>query len=97
MERPRPAPWARFTGHLRREIAHAAGLTQRALRHHATLSYAKVAEYQKRGQIHFHTVIRIPGWHRGDRHRHHGHQREHHLVRQAGPRLTSPAPVRPAS
>ena len=56
-----PALWARSTGHLRREIAHAAGLTQRALRHHATLSYAKVAEYQKRGQIHFHTVIRIDG------------------------------------
>ncbi|GAA1370285.1 hypothetical protein GCM10009612_59750 [Streptomyces beijiangensis] len=54
-----PALWARFTTHLRREIAHAAGLTQRTLRHHATLSYAKVAEYQKRGQIHFHTVIRI--------------------------------------
>ena len=56
-----PALWARFTTHLRREIASAAGLTQRMLRHHATLSYAKVAEYQKRGQIHFHTVIRIDG------------------------------------
>ncbi|MFC6597457.1 replication initiator [Kitasatospora paranensis] len=56
-----PALWARFTTHLRREIAHAAGLTQRTLRHHATLSYAKVAEYQKRGQIHFHTIIRIDG------------------------------------
>jgi len=56
-----PALWARFTTHLRREIANAAGLTQRTLRHHATLSYAKVAEYQKRGQIHFHTVIRIDG------------------------------------
>jgi len=56
-----PALWARFTTYLRREIANAAGLTQRTLRHHATLSYAKVAEYQKRGQIHFHTVIRIDG------------------------------------
>ncbi|GLW58999.1 replication initiator [Kitasatospora phosalacinea] len=56
-----PALWARFTTHLRREIAKAAGLTQRTLRHHATLSYAKVAEYQKRGQIHFHTVIRLDG------------------------------------
>nr|WP_246193296.1 replication initiator [Kitasatospora atroaurantiaca] len=56
-----PALWARFTTRLRREIAKAAGLTQRTLRHHATLSYAKVAEYQKRGQIHFHTVIRIDG------------------------------------
>ncbi|WP_406173579.1 replication initiator [Streptomyces sp. NBC_00996] len=56
-----PALWARFTIHLRREIAKAAGLTQRALRHHATLSYAKVAEYQKRGQVHFHAVIRLDG------------------------------------
>ncbi|MFG3065268.1 replication initiator [Streptomyces sp. NPDC048231] len=56
-----PALWARFTTHLRREIAKAAGLTQRALRHHATLSYAKVAEYQNRGQVHFHAVIRLDG------------------------------------
>ena len=56
-----PALWARFTTHLRREIAKAAGLTQRALRHHATLSYAKVAEYQKRGRVHFHAVIRLDG------------------------------------
>jgi hypothetical protein len=56
-----PALWARFTTHLRREIAKAAGLTQRALRDHATLSYAKVAEYQKRGQVHFHSVIRLDG------------------------------------
>ncbi|MER6353979.1 replication initiator [Streptomyces sp. NPDC001634] len=56
-----PALWARFTTHLRREIAKAAGLTQRDLRRHATLSYAKVAEYQKRGQVHFHAVIRLDG------------------------------------
>ncbi|MGW2126834.1 replication initiator [Streptomyces sp. NPDC001758] len=55
------ALWARFTTHLRREIAKVAGLTQRALRDHATLSYAKVAEYQKRGQVHFHAVIRLDG------------------------------------
>ncbi|MFE3856712.1 replication initiator [Streptomyces griseorubiginosus] len=56
-----PALWARFTTHLRREIAKAAGLTQRTLHHHATLSYAKVAEYQKRGQVHFHAVVRLDG------------------------------------
>lgn len=56
-----PALWARFTTHLRREIAKAAALTQRALGNHATLSYAKVAEYQKRGQVHFHAVIRLDG------------------------------------
>ena len=55
------ALWARFTTHLRREIAKAAGITQRNLRHHATLSYAKVAEYQKRGQVHFHAVVRLDG------------------------------------
>ncbi|WP_329362420.1 replication initiator [Streptomyces sp. NBC_01483] len=56
-----PALWARFTTNLRREIANATGLTQRVLRDHATLSYAKVAEYQKRGQVHFHAVIRLDG------------------------------------
>lgn len=73
-----PALWARFTTHLRREIAKTAGLTQRALRDHATLSYVKVAEYQKRGQVHFHAVIRLdgptgptstpPAWATADRH-----------------------------
>ncbi len=62
-----PALWARFTTHLRREVAKTASLTQRALRHHATLSYAKVAEYQKRGQVHFHAVIRLDG-HRPHQH-----------------------------
>ncbi|WP_255950388.1 replication initiator [Streptomyces odontomachi] len=55
------ALWRRFTIHLRREIAHRAGLTQRAFRHHARLSFAKVAEYQKRGAVHFHAVIRLDG------------------------------------
>ena len=29
--------------------------------HHARLSYAKVAEYQRRGLVHFHAVIRLDG------------------------------------
>lgn len=53
--------WARFTTHLRREIAKAAGLSQREFRDHARLSYAKVAEYQARGAVHFHAVVRIDG------------------------------------
>jgi hypothetical protein len=36
--------WRRFTIYLRREIAKRAGLTQRAFRDHARLSFAKVAE-----------------------------------------------------
>ncbi|MFJ6497054.1 replication initiator [Streptomyces virginiae] len=53
--------WQRFTTRLRREIAAYAGLTQRELKEEARLSYGKVAEFQKRGAIHFHAVIRIDG------------------------------------
>ncbi|MFI8276476.1 replication initiator protein RepSA [Streptomyces sp. NPDC085929] len=53
--------WQRFTTRLRREIAAAAGLTQRELKEVARLSYGKVAEFQKRGAIHFHAVVRIDG------------------------------------
>ncbi|TNM32120.1 replication initiation protein [Streptomyces sedi] len=57
--------WRRFTIHLRREIAKRAGLTQRALADHARVSFAKVAEFQKRGAVHFHAVIRLDGPHGG--------------------------------
>ncbi|MEV5478574.1 replication initiator protein RepSA [Streptomyces sp. NPDC052207] len=53
--------WQRFTNRLRRELAARAGLTQRALKERARLSYGKVAEFQKRGAVHFHAVIRIDG------------------------------------
>ncbi|WP_413102494.1 replication initiator [Streptomyces sp. Inha503] len=53
--------WRRFSIYLRREVAKRARLTQRAFREHARLSFAKVAEYQKRGAVHFHAVIRIDG------------------------------------
>lgn len=53
--------WMRFTTRLRREIAARAGLTQRALKASARLSYGKVAEFQKRGALHFHAVIRLDG------------------------------------
>ncbi|MFI9767367.1 replication initiator [Streptomyces sp. NPDC052415] len=60
------ALWRRFSIYLRREVAKRAGLTQRAFRHHARLSFAKVAEYQKRGAVHFHAVIRLDGPDGGD-------------------------------
>ncbi|MEW3821634.1 replication initiation protein, partial [Pseudomonas aeruginosa] len=53
--------WRRFSIYLRREVAKRAGLTQRAFREYARVSFAKVAEYQKRGAVHFHAVIRIDG------------------------------------
>ncbi|MGW7469703.1 replication initiator protein RepSA [Streptomyces xantholiticus] len=53
--------WQRFTTRLRREIAARAGLSQRELKDVLRLSYGKVAEFQKRGAIHFHAVIRLDG------------------------------------
>ncbi|MGW0599627.1 replication initiator protein RepSA [Streptomyces sp. NPDC002776] len=53
--------WQRFTNRLRREVAARAGLSQRALAQAARISYGKVAEFQKRGAIHFHAVVRIDG------------------------------------
>ncbi|WP_374228203.1 replication initiator [Streptacidiphilus sp. ASG 303] len=53
--------WARFGIYLRREVAKRAGLTQRAFKDHARVSFAKVAEYQRRGLVHFHAVIRLDG------------------------------------
>ncbi|WP_406116949.1 replication initiator protein RepSA [Streptomyces virginiae] len=53
--------WQRFTTRLRREIAAAGGLTQSELKEVARISYGKVAEFQKRGAVHFHAVIRVDG------------------------------------
>ncbi|WP_240138245.1 replication initiator protein RepSA [Streptomyces sp. MUM 178J] len=53
--------WQRFTNRLRREIAARAGITQRELKEAARVSYGKVAEFQKRGAVHFHAVIRLDG------------------------------------
>ncbi|MER5856228.1 replication initiator protein RepSA [Streptomyces sp900105245] len=53
--------WQRFTTRLRREIATRAGLTRRELPEHLRVSYGKVAEFQKRGALHFHAVIRLDG------------------------------------
>ncbi|MFK4068093.1 replication initiator [Streptomyces sp. NPDC029674] len=55
------ALWSRFCHTLRRRLATAAGIVQTRFREHAALSFAKVAEYQKRGAIHFHAVIRLDG------------------------------------
>jgi hypothetical protein len=56
-----PELWRRFTQALRRRIAKNAGLTQRDLKEQAVISFAKVAEYQRRGVVHFHAVIRLDG------------------------------------
>jgi hypothetical protein len=53
--------WNRFCHMVRRHLATAAGITQTAFKKHLTLSFAKVTEYQKRGAVHFHAVIRLDG------------------------------------
>ncbi|MCX5051057.1 replication initiator [Streptomyces sp. NBC_00474] len=53
--------WHRFGLELRREVARRAGLSRMEFGEVARLSYAKVAEYQRRGVIHFHGVIRLDG------------------------------------
>jgi len=53
--------WHRFTIALQRRLAAAGGITVREFKNHAKVSYSKVAEYQKRGMIHFHAIIRVDG------------------------------------
>ncbi|MGW3680450.1 replication initiator protein RepSA [Streptomyces prasinus] len=53
--------WRRFTIYLRREVAARAGITQAALRETCRVSFGKVAEFQKRGAVHFHAVVRLDG------------------------------------
>ncbi|MDN5915484.1 MAG: replication initiation protein [Pseudonocardia sp.] len=53
--------WNRFAIRLRRTLAQMLGVKVRDFTDHARLSYAKVAEYQRRGLVHFHAVIRLDG------------------------------------
>lgn len=56
-----PELWRRFTIALRRTLARQAGLTNKALAAQVRVSFAKVAEYQRRGVVHFHAIIRLGG------------------------------------
>jgi replication initiator protein RepSA len=56
-----PELWRRFTITLRRALARQAGMTGTALAAQLCVSYAKVAEYQRRGVVHFHAIIRLDG------------------------------------
>jgi hypothetical protein len=56
-----PELWRRTTVYLPRVLAARAGLTQAEIRRQARISFTKVAEYQRRGVIHFHAVIRLDG------------------------------------
>lgn len=53
--------WRRFIIHLRHHLASAAGLTRTEFSQQVKISYSKVAEFQARGVVHFHAVIRLDG------------------------------------
>ena len=53
--------WRRFTIVLRRAVSRHLGVPETRLAQLATVQYAKVAEYQRRGVIHFHALVRLDG------------------------------------
>jgi hypothetical protein len=54
-----PELWRRTTIALQRALGRLVGLQEGELRRLVRISYAKVAEFQRRGAIHFHAVIRL--------------------------------------
>jgi hypothetical protein len=56
-----PELWRRFTITLKRGLAHHLGLRESKLNTRASVQFAKVGEFQRRGLIHFHALVRIDG------------------------------------
>ncbi|MEL4505492.1 replication initiator [Luteococcus sp. H138] len=56
-----PELWRRFTISLGRALANELGIKPGKLRDHCSIQYAKVAEVQARGAIHYHALIRLDG------------------------------------
>ncbi|MFE7315758.1 replication initiator [Streptomyces sp. NPDC057555] len=53
--------WKAFTDNLYNHLAARTGHTRTGLRRAVRISYAKVAEYQKRAAVHVHAVVRLDG------------------------------------
>ena len=60
-----PELWRRFTIAVRRTLAHQTGMTAAEFGRRCRVSFVKVAEFQRRGVVHFHALIRLdsPGEH----------------------------------
>lgn len=56
-----PELWRRFTIALRRGLAHHLRVSETGCRQLVRVQFAKVAEFQRRGVIHFHALIRLDG------------------------------------
>ncbi|MGH9117240.1 MAG: replication initiator [Acidimicrobiales bacterium] len=54
-----PELWRRFTIGLRRQLADRLGVPRRQFNGAVRVSFAKVAEFQRRGVVHFHAIIRL--------------------------------------
>jgi hypothetical protein len=54
-----PELWRYTTTYLDRALARLVGLSEGELRRLVRVSYAKVAEFQRRGAIHFHAIMRL--------------------------------------
>jgi hypothetical protein len=56
-----PELWRRFTIAVRRALARITGLTAAEFGRRCRVSFVKVAEFQRRGVVHFHALIRLDG------------------------------------
>lgn len=56
-----PKLWRRFTIQLRRTLAQSLGIRVSEINEFFSLQFAKVAEFQERGCVHFHSLIRVDG------------------------------------
>lgn len=56
-----PELWRRTTIALRRAVARTLAVPDSGLKQVASVQFAKVAEYQDRGMVHFHALIRLDG------------------------------------
>jgi hypothetical protein len=54
-----PELWRRTTEYVKRSLAQLSGISRRGLDRVVRVSFCKVAEYQARGAVHFHAVIRL--------------------------------------
>jgi Replication initiator protein, pSAM2 len=54
-----PVLWRYTTTYVDRALARQLGLTEARLRELVRVSYVKVAEFQKRGAVHFHAIVRL--------------------------------------
>jgi hypothetical protein len=54
-----PELWRRTAIQIPRELARLSGISHRQLRRRVRVSFVKVAEYQARGALHFHVLVRL--------------------------------------